>query len=383
MAQISPEARLALIMSRQHLTATHVRQVADIVKAGIDWQRLHAVAAHNNVIPLLAANLSVHVPGVPQHIFDRFVRDRQRIRLRAMLLFTQLLFVVKAILMPRGIRFALVKGIALARRHYGDPFARHCQDIDILVQPERVWEVAEILIGHGWAVANPAWSGQPIKSFARYVNVMEMVSPEGLRIELHRMLDNSGLLFDSTSLLDHAEPLDFFGSRFPALNAVDEFVYVCLHHSRHAWSCLHWCADLPAMTAAPGFEANVLKTALRFPLMEKTVTACMLLAANLEAIAEGTGPSQIEQRSPLLDPCLQGIDRTHKPVDVGTDDASEMEPDFPFWWQRTGSYRWRFALSRCRPNLNDFNALPVADGFQWVYWFTRPWRALLRRLDVG
>jgi hypothetical protein len=382
--KISAEARLALTLSRHRLVESHILHARELVNIGVDWDRLHSLAVKNNVVPLLASNLTAHLPEVPSETIEIFVKDRQRIRLRAMLLYTQLLFVVRSILSPKGIRFALVKGVGLSRRHYSDPFARHCQDVDLLIQPDRVWEVASELVRHGWSVGNASWAGQPVRSFARFVSVVEMVSPEGMRIELHRMLDNSGIVFDSVAVLGRAEMLEFFGSQLPVLSCLDEFLYVCYHHTRHAWSCLHWCADLPAMIARPGFAEAVLKLALRVPLMGSTVSACALLAANLDAIASGADIGRIAPRSPLLDACLRGIDQAHRPVaSESSEDVSEIEPDFPFNWQRSWAYRWRFALSRCRPNLNDFDAMPLAESVQWVYWLTRPCRAVLRRLDVG
>ena len=382
--EISREARFALTLSRRVMSDTQVRHARELVALGIDWSRVYLLAVKNNVVPLLLANLAEFLPETPREIVELFVRETQRIRLRAMLLYTQLRVVLKDVLWPKSIPFALVKGIGLSRRHYGDPFARHCQDVDLLVHPDRVGDVAEDLIAQGWAVGNASWAGQPLGTFARYASVVEMVSPEGVRIELHRMLDNSGLIFDSKQLLNHLDWLEIFGKELPVLNARDEFVYVCFHHTRHGWSCLHWCADLPAMMAAPDFQESILKPALQIPLMRNTVAACVLLAANLHDIASGVDIRSIEHCSPLLDRCLRGIDQSSKAAEeLMFGDASEIEPDFPFAWQRSLAYRLRFAISRARPNLNDFNAMPLRDSLQWVYWLTRPWRAVLRRLDIG
>lgn len=379
--EISREARLALALSRRVMSAAHVQHARELIAQEIDWARVYQLAVRNNVIPLLLGNLSKLFPETPPGVLSLFARENQRIRLRAMLLYTQLRMLLKDVLWPRSIPFVIVKGIGLSRRHYEDPFARHCQDVDLLIHPDRVCEVAEQLVGQGWTVGNASWNGQPLRTFVRFASVVEMVSPEGMRFELHRMLDNSGLVFDSKQLLNDAEQLELFGTRVPVLSVRDEFAYVCFHHSRHAWSCLHWCADLPAMMSAPDFNERVLQAALRMPLMGSTVAACVQLASNLDEIASGKEIAGLVRRSPLLAACLRGVDQTVKvaePVAVG-----ELEPDFPFSWQRSLAYRLRFALSRARPNLNDFDSMPLGEGFQWIYWLTRPWRAVLRRLDVG
>jgi hypothetical protein len=380
-SRLSPEARLAIALARHKPKESHLAHARQLVAEGIDWSRMHALAIQNNVVPIFTSTVVAHLPETPLAAVEALARDKQRIRLRAMLLFSHQIALIRNVLIPGRIRFALVKGVGLSQRHYGDPFARHCQDIDILVQADRIGEVAGKLVDEGWIIANPAWLGQPISTFARYMSVIEMQSPEGVRIELHRNLDNSGLVFDPSDVLDRVAELNFFGNVFPVLSVVDEFLYVCFHHTRHSWSCLHWCADLPAMMAEPNFEASVLEPARANRLMHSTVSACVLLAQNLDAIASGQEVRDLLERSPLLDSCLNAIDRDSARPSLHHDEPSEIEPDFPMSWQRTAGYKVRFALSRCRPNLNDYNAMPLSDKAQWIYWLTRPFRALVRRLN--
>lgn len=380
--RLSREAGLALALARHQPSEAHLAYARRLVMEGIDWARLHKLAVRNNVVPLLSKNLEAAcLPGVPGDAVALMVRDREQVRLHAMLLFSRQLSLINRILIPRGIRFALVKGVGLSQRHYGDPFARHCRDIDMLIEADRLAEVAGALIEDGWVVANPGWRGHPLKVFARYSSVIEMRSPDGVRVELHKTLDNSGLVFDSTRLLERATSLTVFGRQFPALAPVDEFLYVCFHHSRHGWSCLHWCADLPAMMAMPEFETRVLAVAGTDALMASTVAACVDLAENLEQLSLGANRADLSSCSPFLEACLRSIDREVEPAPSPAElDPSTMEPDFPLPWQRSAAYRIGFAISRCRPNLNDCNALPLPEHLLWIYWFTRPWRAIVRRL---
>lgn len=380
--QLSPEAGLALALARHNPSERHIAYVRRLVEAGIDWPRLHRLAVRNNVVPLLSSNLErARVPGVPGEAIAMLVRDRERIRLRAMLLLSWQLSLINKTLIPRGIRFALVKGVGFSQRYYGDPISRHSQDIDMLVEAGRLAEVAGALIDDGWTVANPAWSGHPLRVFARYSSVIEMRSPEGVRIELHKTLDNSGLVFDSSRLLERVTELTVMGKKLPALAPVDEFLYACFHHSRHGWSCLHWCADLPAMMAVPEFDTKVLPSANMHTLMKSTLSACLLLADNLDKLGAGANLSELPLHSPFLVGCLRSVDREEPPPPMALD-PSLIEPDFPESWQRSGAYRIRFALSRFRPNLNDYNALPLVEGYTWIYWLTRPWRSLARRLGL-
>lgn len=384
MHPLSREAGLALALARHQPSARHLAYASRLIADGIDWERLHKLAVRNNVVNLLSMNLqAARLPGVPGEATAMLVRDRERVRLRSMLLLSRQLSLISKMLIPRGIRFALLKGVALSQRYYGDPIARQSQDIDMLVEADRLVEVAKCLVGDGWEIVNPAWRQHPLSVFARYSSVIELRSPEGIRIELHKTLDNSGLVFDSSRLLERATTLTVVGRQLPALAPIDEFLYVCFHHSRHYWSCLHWCADLSAMMSLPEFAAQVRAPVAAHTLMNSTVLACLLLADNLDDVGAGADPSELPHHSPFLGNCLRSIDREVPPLRPEALDPASIEPDFPESWQRSIEYRIRFALSRCRPNLNDYDALPLAEGYTWVYWITRPWRALARRLFLG
>lgn len=382
MHPLSREARLLLALARHRVGEEHLTHARALIDQGIDWDRLHGLAVRNNVVPLLSRSLdSSAVAGVPVEVAAQLRSARELIRMRAMFLLSWQLSLIDKVLVPRGVRFALIKGISLSQRCYGDLFARHSQDIDLLIEAGRLAEVASTLVESGWTVTNPSWNGHSLPVFARYSSVIELESPEGARIELHKTLDNSGLVFDSESLLRRTVALPMLARELPVLSPVDDFLYVCFHHSRHAWSCLHWCADLPAMLAMPGFASDILKPALADSTLSSTIAASLLLADNLDQLGAGELQEDLKNPSPFLQICLRSIDldSAPEPVLAGPDHAT-LEPDFRQRWQQSLNYRLRFALSRCRPNLNDYDAWPLTEAHHWLYWLTRPWRAMARRM---
>lgn len=379
----NPSAELCLLMAlaRPMPSERHLAFARSRLAMTFDWARLHRLAVRNNLVPLLHERIvSLDWPEVPADFRAALAEQARAVRWTGMLLLSRQTLLVERVLRPLGKRCALLKGITLGQRYYGNPFLRHAQDIDVLVAPDGLLDAASALRAQGWVVVNSDWHDHPLDVFARYASVIEMRSPEGVRVELHRLLDNTGLVFDVASMLERAVEIDLGGRPVPVLAPLDEFRYTCFHHARHAWSSLHWCVDLPAMMAAPGFETDVRMPALADPSLAATIAESIALARDLDALA--LGGALPPSRSRFLDACLASVDCEIAPPHHDDRDPGDMEPDFPMPWQKPAGYRTRFALSRLRPTINDYNAWPLAVDHHWLYWFTRPWRALSRRLKA-
>lgn len=369
-------------LARWRTTPAYRAQAHALIDAGLDWSLVRKIAQRNNVASLLGAAIeTLGRSDLPSDLMRSLTQDRRSIRMMSLSLVLRQIAVIEKILKPRSVRFAVLKGACLSKRYYGDELARQSRDIDLLIDASKMEDVISVLIGESWKIVNPSWRGHPVSPFVRYSSVVELQSPEGTRIELHKTLDNSGVVFDADAMLARTELVDVLGRSLHGLSRLDEFLYVCFHHSRHGWGCLHWCADLPAMMDAPDFSGSVLEPALAHPMMGRTVAEVVKLRANLDGIAAGQHPEELSERSLFLDMCLRSVDLEEEPPppDPGRN-PSDMEPDFVFAWQKTRRYMIRYSVSRCRPNLNDYDAWPLGDTLQWVYWLTRPWRALARRM---
>jgi hypothetical protein len=377
----SRELLVLLAIARASPQASHLDHARALLGEGIDWTRLLRLAVRNNVVPLLDRSLGTLKPvDIPEDVRALIAQTARAVRWRAIHLQARQAWLIERILRPLGAKFALIKGMTLGERHYGDPLIRHSQDIDVLLAPNDIVPVARMLRAEGWTMLNPDWQGQPLEVFCRYASVVELGSPEGVRVELHRRLDNTGLVFDSRAVLARAEPMSVAGCDAYVLSPVDEFAYVCFHHARHGWSCLHWCADLPAIMGSEGFVGAVSHVALSDSMLGPTIAASMSLASDLDRLASGVSASALVSTSPFLDRCLASIDLEMAPQRVEVRDPGEMEPDFPLPWQKSMAYRVRFTISRCRPTLTDYDAWPLELRHHWVYWLTRPWRSLGRRV---
>ena len=95
MHPLSREAGLALALARHQPSARHLAYASRLIADGIDWERLHKLAVRNNVVNLLSMNLqAARLPGVPGEATAMLVRDRERVRLRSMLLLSRQLSLI-------------------------------------------------------------------------------------------------------------------------------------------------------------------------------------------------------------------------------------------------------------------------------------------------
>jgi Uncharacterised nucleotidyltransferase len=148
-------------------------------------------------------------------------------------------------LATEGVVPVLLKGPALARRLYPEPFLRATTDVDLLVGGEQVEASSRALQGLGLARApeKPGHGGE-------HSHHLEFQGPAGL-VELHfRALAGYGQALEADVLLAHAEEAELEGRRVRYLRAEEELVYLSLHASNHLLQRLSWLLDLKLLLRA-------------------------------------------------------------------------------------------------------------------------------------
>lgn len=164
-------------------------------------------------------------------------------------------------LQDRGIPMAVLKSWPMAERLFGSASGRHTGDLDLLIPPDRMLEVCDVLgtMGYRPSVTNAkfrrrarALSNPRLRSACKDV---ELYNPgTGVSIELHWQplnyrgwrlgMDNPGQLADQPSqagTLLVPEPRT-------------ELVYLAIHGSLHLWDRLKWLADIAAVAQNRGCE---------------------------------------------------------------------------------------------------------------------------------
>ena len=379
---VSRELRLLMALVRAQHSDAVLAAAERIVADGVDWVRFGQLAMRNRVLGLVSRGLNTFFPGAMARSaaveFDQCVG---RARMLGMVLLSTQLGLVERVLKPAGARYAALKGATLSARWYGDPLVRQSSDIDLLVDADGVVEVIQRMLAEGWQIASPFWKNQRLDMFVRFVGVVEMETADGRRVEVHRLIDGSGLVFDPETLLAQSTTIDLAGHQMPVLSVTDEFLTAVFHHSRHRWSCYHWVADLISMTGSSMLTPQQVDAARAHPILGPTVDAALTMGHNIEELVLSGEIDVDKPISPFLSVCLDSVDRgAPPPQPVEAPDPTAMEPDFPEHWQQTARYRARFQMARLKPSLTDLDWLPLPPQLAALHWLTRPVRIALQRV---
>jgi hypothetical protein len=159
-----------------------------------------------------------------------------------------------------GAQHVYIKGVALAQQYSGTFGDRFCRDIDVLIASKDFNSVLTAAVSAGYRVlldddrSQFTLDRRDLDFLSRYADVVTLIGPDSIPIEVHRRLDKLSLNFDLEYAFASAEDVVLGGVTFKTLTKPLHFIYVCYHHSRHFWSRLHWLADLAAMIQSPDFD---------------------------------------------------------------------------------------------------------------------------------
>ena len=137
-----PETCLLLHCGRADVEPERAAQVRALVDAGLDWDRVLALAARHGLRALLHRHLTRLAPdGIPAAPLA-VLRDYAQKNSAFGLLFTGELLRLLAALDADGVEAVPFKGPALAQALYGHLALRQFCDLDILVREADVWRAS-------------------------------------------------------------------------------------------------------------------------------------------------------------------------------------------------------------------------------------------------
>ena len=273
--------RLLLLASRESWDAQQEALALELAAAVEDWDAFCEVAIRALGVCLVHRALSSLPEGaVPAQTLARMRGITLVLAGRSLKLDGALLDVHASLLAPLGVRHAFFKGATLGHRYYASPAARPCRDIDVLIEPDAALETVRRACAMGYVRDKKIESGDhALVEWVKRATVYNLLSPDGVMLEVHRSLDHGDGVLDVQRMLGAAETLDFRGRAVPVLRTADLFVYVCMHHTRHFWSHLHWYADLDAMTRNARFDLDEVREVAASARLMTTVDACLELHA--------------------------------------------------------------------------------------------------------
>ena len=219
---------------------------------GINWDLIPALAAQLKVRPMLAVALrEAGWPGVPASVRAR-VEAAEIQCTRKTLVLLSLLAGVTDRAQSRGIRVLALKGPALSRKLYDDPIIRESFDLDILVHPNDVTAMAEVLAAEGILpdFEGPALSPLQtarLRHYNKHDAFRDRVS--GTVVECHYSLDHNPwrLHIGFDELWNRHQTVAVAGQRIAIPGDSDLIQFLCAHAARHIWDRWKWLGDFAAL----------------------------------------------------------------------------------------------------------------------------------------
>ncbi|MEI6385674.1 MAG: nucleotidyltransferase family protein [Spirochaetota bacterium] len=235
---ISPELKLAALLSKPTMTASQIGQSLELINS-IDITRFRALLDQHRIWPCVYINIRDHfVTLFPDDLFAYLHKKfQQNIRQsnQHFITYGELLHLFKSADIP----VRTLKGIPLAKKLYGDIVKRHSHDIDLIIPADQINKAHEKLMntGYGCEVYDQLSKYQRL-IYLKSVKDITYTSKAGVMLELHvRPCQYSTALskyytrqlFDGTALEDKSNY---------------ELIYLCWHGTQTFYHRLKWLVDI-------------------------------------------------------------------------------------------------------------------------------------------
>ena len=228
---------------------------------GDEWEAVAERAAEHRLGPLLH-HLWRGDPAIPDPVMAGWAASHRDAALEALAMRHQLVSLAST-LASAGLPAIALKGAWLAWHAYPAPALRPLRDIDLLMRPDDALAARECLLAQGWVEAQTV-ALPPREWLARFKHLPELVSPDGLWLDLHARLwdDGSGLpppptfdfLWDRT-IADPGVPW----LRFPAQE--DMLMHLAVHAAAHRFDGGPlMLADIGGLVSAHPFDWTAVHT---------------------------------------------------------------------------------------------------------------------------
>jgi hypothetical protein len=209
------------------------RQGVDLADIDYGWSRL---------LPLAERNLTRH--GIDDPWLPRMQGIRRHYWARNM----TLLHRVQPVLMrlaSAGIPVLLLKGAGILAGFGGTLDLRPMDDVDIMVPPDRLAQVVDMLDTLGWRPKEPLPCSVSAMATLSDTAGWPFVALDGTELDLHwRALNLDGRNGNDLGFWQRAEPARLAGQQVLVLAPADQLLHVCCHAVNWAgFSNLRWVAD--------------------------------------------------------------------------------------------------------------------------------------------
>ncbi|MCP5050687.1 MAG: nucleotidyltransferase family protein [bacterium] len=287
--EFSPEMCLLLSLCRMHLNGTGADGIQGVSPEEINWQTFLERTGYHRVLPVVYPALNARgFQGVPPNVVKTLNRRFENHKIRSLDIMAELVRLLKLFERNR-VPVICLKGPVLSLQLYGNLFARHHGDIDLLGTPGDIGSVHTLMLEAGYENQSPEHgeaidSPRHLAALMKSVQHINYIHPEKkVRLEFHYRLFKNPYLFpyDPKEALENARIIDYNGTALKMLDPVDDILYLFAHGSNHRWFRLKWLMDIGRWSLSPAPESQRLVRRCLELRLERIVAQGLLLSNQL------------------------------------------------------------------------------------------------------
>jgi len=385
---------LLIIGARTQLDRHDIERRDLILQQSIDWQQLIEAAARNGVAPLLYWNLkdSPYLsPEIQLQLKRKFFDNLKKNTLQ-----TRELNEIVQHLKRSQIAAVPFKGAILATSIYGSLALREFGDLDLLIAATDFVRAKKILIERGYQPKENWFLNETQELAFIYRNgEFSYISQNGaIDLDLHTRLI-AGHLFTLNADLDYVwrrlQKVTVLGQELETLQLEDNLIYLCIHGAKSFWERLIWISDVAQLIHRHNeLDWQYLWTKSRLLGCQKMLLlGCYLAHHLLSAQLPEEVQSRLRSEPQIIELADIVVQKLQGKVNYPCVDEYTFHSYWFYFrvferWQDRLNCSWHYLFGHLLapvtqvfvPNDLDRKFIKLPPGWDWLYYFLKPVRAI-------
>jgi hypothetical protein len=371
---LTPEQRLLISVCSAEKSIGR-EEVKDLLIKPFRWERLILLSERHRLLPMLYKNIraesvNFHIE-IPSILKEKFIAQTQHV----LQLATEGVR-ISNILNRDGIQSILLKGPFLSQQIYGDDALRPSRDIDILILPDSIERVNEILRNEGYRRVYPDFelSKKQKIFYQHYKNQYAYRNPHnGCLIEIHWRLFSQKSLFPTPTEQVFAErqELNMAGSPIHVLSKKHCFEYLCLHGSLHQWFRLLWLRDIAQFLGNKEDNLDELLINAKKNGNERPVEQAIILSNLFFGSPDYSAITKSNNLVKSITNFAVNAAISNEQKTLSQKITRLRIPFYKIKLKRSINYKLS-CWSILHPNFNDWKRVKLPDSLFFLYFFLRP-----------
>ena len=282
----TPEERLLILASRTE--PTDIQRIHELLADGVDWETVLATAESHRIVSLLYRKLRDHCgEQTPDRVLNR-LRTRAETITKQNLRYTQAMLEIVQAARDAGIRVLPYRGPVLAEVGYGGLGLRQFGDIDLLIAPEDIDAMRDIVLEHGYEPdyfleSTDSLTDAQEQAYEKYAREVPFQNDAGVELELHWQVTWDYFPTEITleTVWNRRQEVSVAGTAVAGLSPEDRLLMLLVHGSRHAWERLGWVVDIDETVQRLEIAWDVVWARAEDQHCQRMVALGLLLARDL------------------------------------------------------------------------------------------------------